>query len=242
MSRLKAFVISAAVMAVSVAQARAADISDYRSLPSPAQHGKLQREELFSGWYLRGDLGYRLHHIGTSSSGDTAMVPNIVSAKFDNTFIGGVGAGYKAGWFRAEVTGDYGWRSNYNATAAGGGSVGGKVDSFTVMANGYVDLGTWAGITPYVGAGIGGANLVFSNYENSAPVAPMPSTAVPYSRWNLAWAAMAGLSYGISQNLLLDLGYRHVDMGDIGGGPYGRLTVKHLTGDEVRLGFRYMIN
>ena len=244
MGWLRTLAISGAVLAISGALARAADMPGYPSLPFPlpSQESSLQQVELFSGWYLRGDIGYRFQGTGSSSSGDTTLVPSPNSAKLDNAFMGGLGAGFKAQWFRVDLTGDYGWRSKYVATAADGTTFSGKIESFTVMANGYVDLGTWYGFTPYIGAGIGGANVIFSGYENSTAVAPMASTAVPVHRWNLAWAVMAGVSYSLSQNFLVDVGYRHVDMGDVNGGPNGQLTVKHLTGDEVRVGLRYLLN
>src|SRR5665647_2496006 len=244
MGRLKTLVVSGSALALSAALAQAADMPDYPTLPPPflLQERPQQPVELSSGWYLRGDIGYRFQHIGSSSSGDTTMVPSLDSAKLDNAFLGGLGAGYKAGWFRFDLTGDYGWRGKYNATTTGGTTIAGKIDSFTVMLNGYLDLGTWAGITPYVGAGIGGANLIFSGYENPSAAAPMPSTAVPIHRWNTAWAAMAGVSYNFARNLLLDVGYRHADMGDVNGGPSGQLTVKRLTGDEIRVGIRYLID
>ena len=251
MGRLRALPVSAAVLAVSMAVSlalpvtpgRAADMPNYRSLPPPppARESALQGSEIDTGWYLRGDIGYRFQHIGNSSSGDPTMVPSLASGKLDNTFTGGVGTGYKQNWLRGDMTIDYGWRSKYNATSAGH-SIDGKVDGLLIMLNGYVDLGTWAGITPYVGAGIGGANVIFSGYENSTAVAPMPSTAVPTSRWNVAWAAMAGVSFTITPSLLLDVGYRRVVMGDVSGGPNGQLTAKNLTGDEIRVGIRYLLN
>ena len=237
--------LSASVMAVLVLNgsgAAAADMpGDYPTLPPPTLERSERPEYFTSGWYLRGDLGYRFQHIGESSSGDLTQVPAPTSGKIDNTYVFGFGAGIKRDWLRLDVTGDYGWRSKYQAEYAGG-TFSGKVESFTVMGNGYIDLGTWYGITPYVGAGIGGANLIFSSYENPNATAPMPSTAVPVSRWNLAWALMAGVSYAVAPNMLIDVGYRHIDMGDVSGGPSEQLTVKKLTGDEVRVGFRYLLD
>lgn len=237
-------VMSASMVAVLAAgSAGAADMpGDYPTLPPPTLERPVERPQyLTSGWYLRGDIGYRFQHIGESSSGNAAQIPNPTSAKQDDAYVFGFGAGIKREWFRLDVTGDYGWRSKYEAEF-NGGTFSGKVESFTVMGNGYVDLGTWYGVTPYVGAGIGGANLIFSSYENPSATAPMVSTAVPVSRWNLAWAVMAGLSYAVAPNILIDVGYRHIDMGDISGGPNEQLTVKKLTGDEVRIGFRYLLD
>lgn len=242
MGRLRTFVLSVGALAAMGAGANAADAPQFPSLPPPRDSGRpLPVEEFVSGWYLRGDIGYRFAHAGTSSSLDNTQVPDVVSGKLDNAIVGGLGGGYKWDWFRIDLTGDYGSRARYRATTASS-TFSASVDSFTVMVNGYIDLGTWAGFTPYIGGGLGAANLNTYSYDNPSAIAPMPSTAMPSSRWNLAWAAMGGLSYTVTHNLLLDLGYRHIDMGEARGGPNKDLRVKSLTGDEVRIGFRYMID
>jgi opacity protein-like surface antigen len=59
----------------------------------------------------------------------------------------------------------------------------------------------------------------------------------------VAWAAMAGVSYNLSYNVLIDVGYRHVNMGDAVGGPSkNELTVRKVTGDEIRVGIRYLLD
>ena len=236
---------ASAVAVLAAGSASAADMPrDYPNvtLPPPALERPVEHPQYFSsGWYLRGDLGYRFQHIGNSSSGDLTQVPTPASTKQDNSYVFGLGAGIKQDWLRLDVTGDYTWRSKYKADYAGG-TFSGKVESFTIMGNGYVDLGTWYGVTPYVGAGLGAANLIFSSYENPSAAAPMQSTAVPVSRWNVAWSVMAGLSYTVAPNMLIDFGYRHIDMGNIIGGPNEQLMVKKLTGDEVRIGFRYLLD
>lgn len=232
-----------AVMVGASSSALAADMPrDPPWSPPPTYERQTQETEFSSGWYLRGDVGYRFEGIGESSSSDTSSVPAPSGAKLDNPVVLGGGVGIRQSWLRLEVSGDYGWRSKYSADTAGGGSIAGKVETYTVMGNAYADLGTWYGFTPYIGAGLGGANVAFTGYENGSAVAPMPSTAVPGQRWNFAWAAMAGVSYKVAHNLLIDLGYRHIDMGDISGGPSNNLSVKSLTGDEVRIGFRYLID
>ena len=237
LSRKLAIVASVSILAT--AGALAADMPDYPPvlLPPHSPAPLPPRVEYSSGWYLRGDFAYRFQGIGGSSSGDTAQVPDPVSAGIDNAFVFGLGAGLKQDWLRLDVTGDYGWRSKYSAA-----SFEGKVESFTVMGNAYIDLGTWYGLTPYVGVGLGAANVIFSSYNNPTAVAPMQSSAPSMQRWNFAWAAMLGVSYNVMHNLLLDVGYRHIDMGDISGGPGNKLTVQSLTGDEIRIGLRYLID
>jgi opacity protein-like surface antigen len=237
MGWLLTLVVSSAALAISGTLARAADMPGYPSLPLPSHEKSLQFDEFVSGWYLRGDTGYRFQKV--SGASDPANDYSTNSIK--NAFIGGVGAGFKAQWFRADITGDYGWRSLYSGSnASNGNSVSAELDIFTVMLNGYLDLGSWAGFTPYIGAGIGSAYVSTWSYETMPPQTTQVS---PAARWNTAWAVMAGMSYNLSYNVLLDVGYRRIDMGDIISGPdSNQLTVKKLTGDEVRVGIRYVLD
>jgi opacity protein-like surface antigen len=237
MGWLRTLVVCGSALAISGASARAADMPDYSS-PFPVPSGdRLPVAERISGWYLRGDIGYRFQLTGTASD----FIAQYDTSTLKDTYVLGGGAGYKAQWFRADVTGDYGWRSEYSAaTAAGAPSVNAKFDTFTVLANGYIDLGTWGGFTPYVGAGIGGAEISIRDYKSVPPQTTFTPTA---AKWNVAWAAMVGVSYNLSYNVLIDVGYRHVNMGDAVGGPSKKeLTVRKVTGDEIRVGIRYLID
>jgi opacity protein-like surface antigen len=74
--------------------------------------------------------------------------------------------------------------------------------------------------------------------------APASTTSIqPNSRWNLAWAVMAGASYHLNYNWLIDVGYRHIEMGKaVGGPPTNPLTLKNVSGDEIRVGLRYILD
>ena len=238
MGWLRTSVVCGAVLAMSGAAARGADVPDYPSLPMPLPSEKsLRVDQLISGWYLRGDVGYRFQRVGSASD----LVTTYTNSSIKDAYVGGIGVGYKANWFRTDITGDYGWRAIYSgSTDSGANTVSAKIESFTVLLNGYLDLGTWAGITPYIGGGIGGAQVSTRNYLTVPPqLAEPPKTA----RWNLAWAAMAGVSVNLTYNVLLDIGYRHIDMGDVLGGPSAnRLTINKLTGDEIRVGVRFILD
>src|SRR6185437_2880542 len=237
--------LAAAAATAATSAVHAADMPGNYTLPPPSSTDApvLRRVEVYSGWYLRGDLGYRFQHLGSGSTDDATLVPLTDGNKVNNAVVLGLGAGYKWNWFRADLTGDYGWRGRYTGTTAAGTTITGKIDDFTVLMNGYVDLGTWSGFTPYVGAGIGGANVIFTGYTNLSAVAPMPTTEITTRyRWNVAWAAMAGFSYNITHDFLVDVGYRYVDLGDVSGGPSHALKIKHFTGNEIRIGFRYLLD
>ena len=116
------------------------------------------------------------------------------------------------------------------------------------MANAYAYLGTYHGITPYMGAGIGGARVNWDDLENAISGGPT-NRHKGTSSWRFAYALMAGASYCLTHNVDVDLGYRftHITSGrmfeeyapdgtDIGVGPGfdGGMNVH-----EVRLGLRY---
>lgn len=238
-------IIAGAALVATTAGAYAADMpGDYPpiSQPLPAEERPFENIEYSSGWYLRGDVGYRFQRSGESTSLDTTQVPAPGSGEVNNAFVGGLGFGFKQDWLRLDATADYGLPAKYSAPVAGGGEIAGHISSFTVMGNAYVDLGTWYGFTPYVGGGLGAANLHFGEYEYANATGAMPSTASVKKRWNFAWAAMAGVSYNIAHNLLLDVGYRYIDLGDVSGGPDGNLSIKSLTGNEIRVGIRYILD
>jgi opacity protein-like surface antigen len=53
---------------------------------------------------------------------------------------------------------------------------------------------------------------------------------------------MAGISYCFTQNLIVDIGYRYLDQGQVKTGLTGagdQLTLKDLTAHEIRAGFRW---
>ena len=76
---------------------------------------------------------------------------------------------------------------------------------------------------------------------------PNPSTVGGDDDWRFTWAVMAGISYAINQNLALDLGYRFLDIQDgkavrtvLPTG--GTIDYKDLYSQEVRLGFRWLVD
>jgi opacity protein-like surface antigen len=56
----------------------------------------------------------------------------------------------------------------------------------------------------------------------------------------LAWALMAGFGYAVAPNLMVDLGYRYLNFGDLTvGSDAGAMTLKNLAAHEVRVGVRW---
>jgi opacity protein-like surface antigen len=260
MASVKAILCAGAIALGAASGARAADL-----LPPPPPVEPVYAPS-FNGWYLRGDVGAA--HSTISDLRSTFNPGFVVGGdRFDSNTIAssaiiGLGAGYQFNnWFRADVTGEYRTEAAYNAIESYGplfcGSFSGRCyDGYTAslssavfLANGYVDIGTWYGVTPYVGAGVGVSNVWFKGLTDTsltntggAGVAPDKSST------QFAWALMAGMSYALTPNLKLDFGYRYLDMGDISSAsivcnstPCG-YEVQHfkLASHDIRLGLRYM--
>ncbi len=198
---------AAALFTFVVSPARAADMSP----PPPIlQAPPLPMVELGSNWYLRGDFPYRMFSVpGASGPEDAAAL--------------GVGVGYQfSNWLRGDVTLDYQFGSRFGA-GDNPDVASLKLWSSALFFNGYVDIGTWYGVTPYVGAGIGAA------YNHTDPGA----------QWNFAYALMAGAAYHLSPNLSVDFGYRFADLGK--GISLSNAPIE-VYSHEFRVGFRYKLD
>lgn len=225
-------------------------------LPTPViEHIPAAPAPAVGGFYLRGDIGYKIYNDPTGSFND----PVIGDLRFeresmDSAWMIGVGAGYKWNrYLRTDVTIDYETPAQVKGYAVCGTCTGGfseeytDIDVWTVMLNGYVDLGTWNRITPYVGAGIGAAYVTTNNtYSINPGGTGRTDYDGKHSEWNLAWALMAGASYAVTDNWAIDAGYQYRDLGDAktvklhdAGTGETRVEWDDLTAHEIRLGVRY---
>ena len=98
-------------------------------------------------------------------------------------------------------------------------------------------MGTWWGFTPYIGAGAGIVQLKTRPFVDGVQLGSSGKTV------NLAWAAMAGVSYQVSQQFLIDVGYRYLSFGNTsqpdGSGAVDLAPLfKNLTAQEARIGPR----
>jgi opacity protein-like surface antigen len=111
------------------------------------------------------------------------------------------------------------------------------------MANVYADLGTYVGITPYIGAGAG---LIRSNprvsghYYDAATTVDFHDSSPNYS---FAYTLNAGLSYAVSSDLSVDLGYQYLSAPDAEWvrleSPSTYSAHKGIDYHQIRLGLRY---
>jgi opacity protein-like surface antigen len=186
-----------------------------------------------SNWYVRGDFGYGWFRVDRAVSAPGFASPS--DNTLDKTAVIGGGVGYKGSWLRTDVTLDYS-ATSYRGTP---GDTTAKIGALTALFNGYLDLGTWYGLTPYLGAGTGASQIKVTDYTST--FAPPFTPGLSNTQWKFAWAAMAGTAYSITPNLAVDLGYRYLNLGDIStaSDAAGAMTLKNLAAHEVRVGVRW---
>src|SRR5262245_40963415 len=232
------------------------------------------------GWYLRGDIG-----VGAQSfKGFDFTQTNVLTGGpwpatwridqrdiKDTAFIGG-GIGYQwSSWLRFDFTGEY--RSDVKFKAVGSyinfpnPALGRAFDvydgdhsAFVGLANFYIDLGTWWCLTPFIGAGVGGAyHRTASLTDFGINTDGLGASAFGFATndqntWSLAWAVQAGLAYTVTPNLKLELAYRYLNMGEAktaevqcgasgcgtGGGPRAFYTLTDFTSHDFKLGMRWL--
>lgn len=136
--------------------------------------------------------------------------------------------------------------------------------SFDGLANGYVDLGTYSGFTPYVGGGLGitytktnfavNANCqneiideMSGNWVRTTEfdcAAPGNRQVGSYSEkeYNLTYALTAGFAYKIADNASIDVGYQYKSTPEI---KYYAISAdgieqrKGIDSHEIKVGLRY---
>jgi opacity protein-like surface antigen len=247
MANLKALMLAGGALIALSPAAVAADLLP----PAPALEPPSPAAAEFSGWYLRGDVGIGAN-VNTPG---IVQTPDVLSSSiwggwydsaatetsYNNSIsaagIFDLGVGYQFNnWLRFDVTGEYRGGSRMHSMYVINDPMGknqtqaadfysGDLSSIIGLFNTYVDLGTWYGVTPYVGAGLGFALNTLSglsdqsyNYTSKNGETESGGYASDKSKWNFAWALMAGFDYNVTQNLKLELGYRYLDVGKYASG------------------------
>jgi opacity protein-like surface antigen len=193
------------------------------------------------GWYIRGDLGYSGWTRGGKpdytvyAPGGVTSQERFDNARFSDEFSYGVGFGYQFNdMLRADLTtdffsGDLRGDSNIGAPCSGAEPAGtscgfaheADYSAINLMANGYLDIGTFAGFTPYVGAGVGATRVSWGDVNARAFCVSGGAACSGagyggdvlqgYDSWRFTYALMAGASFDLSERLKLDFGYRFSD-------------------------------
>ncbi len=262
------FLIAAGAASILSSTAFAADLA---IAPPPAYAPPPPAD--FGGWYLRGDVGMTNQSVKnlTLTSAPFPAGFQTTGMGFDSSPLWDIGVGYQFNnWFRADVTGQWRGRANFHASQfsplgasfpgfTANDNYSGSKSEAVVMANAYFDLGTWWCITPYIGAGIGGSYNKISGFRDDGVIynGGILSNSVTFagdaSKWNFAWALHTGLAYHVSRNLVLELGYSYMNLGDAVTGPTNSFdgvtvvngsgfTMKNLTSHDLKFGVRWNID
>ncbi|MFN3853115.1 MAG: outer membrane protein [Phreatobacter sp.] len=254
MRRLSFLALAAATLLLAPA-VQAADMPPVLRASAPTL------EPVASGnWYLRGDIG-----LGTQRARNWHYNPDpplgITTATYQHSlsstmFIGaGIGYAFNS-WFRADATIEYrsGGRFIGRDVLTGPQSyenvLQSNMSSVVALLNGYIDLGTWWGITPYIGAGVGYAwNRLSPTFDTGVVVGVGASSGLinAGSMGNFAWALMAGLAWDVSASTKIEIGYRYMQMGHFrSGAPCPTCTtavdnyqVRNVNAHDLRIGLRY---
>ncbi len=249
---------AAAVLLVSTTATYAADL--YQPEPAPIMEAPEVTVAAASGWYLRGDVGYSFNHLRGAEyyQGSNANLVDFEDAELKDAFSVGAGVGYQINnYLRTDLTFDYMFKSDFDGSTIGSCGVSSACTSsdvsamraYTLMANAYVDLGTYGLFTPYVGGGIGGSYVKWDKLRNTscADDGSGCDDTVEHGgkgEWRFAYQLMAGASIDLTCNVKADVGYRfrHTLGGDmfgyqLNGGPgYDKGFYSH----EIRAGARYV--
>jgi opacity protein-like surface antigen len=221
-----------ALMGASVFAPQAASAADI-FVPPPVEYVETAPD--YSGWYIRGDVGYQFE---SKTDGDYAfynIFPGVEGIddyyRYDKltledgaTF--GLGAGYRFNEiFRADATVDF-FRADVSGRtncplmirtdpAHNIGPFGEcyyedstEADVWTIMANAYVDLPQFGLVTPYIGAGIGTAYVSYDTNNAQEVCPPCDPSYVRYSGTNEGaddWRFASSLMAGASIDLTQQL-------------------------------------
>jgi opacity protein-like surface antigen len=200
--------------------------ADY--IPPPVVDFEPEYEfELGGNLYLRGYIGFTNQQVDDLDN-ELFATParfELLSSEFEASGIFGGAIGYRFNqWFRADISAEYRMRAGYDGLDRYDANLADPWDGtnqytadkseFLVMANAFVDLGTYHGITPYAGVGVGASYTMIDNLTDSN----VPTGGVAYANdngeWAFAWALHAGLGYEVNERLTLDFGYRYLHIGD----------------------------
>ncbi len=127
-----------------------------------------------------------------------------------------VAYGLKAGYLRAEIEGNANdsteiTRNFYSDDGTFESTVIGKIQTSSILFNSYLELPIDFPVKPYIGAGIGLAHIR-AKFQNKYQLNNAKSEV---SKNHFAWQVGAGLTWEITRNWAMDMGYRFLDYGTI---------------------------
>lgn len=153
------------------------------------------------GAYGRVDLGYTFE-----GELESDAVTAIGDQDLDEDVIGAAGLGYAFGnGFRLE--GELSFRDN-DIDVVGFPGYEGDISATSLMANLYYDFNKGGSIQPYLGIGAGVSDIEGGITDGVTPYDIKDEVA--------AYQGLAGVAFGLSEQLTLDIGYRYFTAPDVG--------------------------
>jgi opacity protein-like surface antigen len=266
-----AYLLRGGLAAVAVTMSLSAEAADLgRRAPSPVLAPPVLIDN--SGLYVRVDTGFVYNpKVNAVALNDQLRYGPLDIPKLRNTALFGAGVGYRFNnWLRADVTVDTRTTSRFTSldspfTAPGAAynplyfDAKAQYRATVGLVNAYADLGTWYGITPYIGGGIGVASREVSKISLdlrtnvNAPACAVfpcgpgtlgaPITVPSSSTTAFAWALMAGAAIKLTDNLSLDAGYRYMNVGTYSSKfdstRQVQAKLKNLDAHEAHIGLRW---
>ena len=138
-------------------------------------------------------LGVWAGAVATHDTDIDASAPGDVEVEFDAGYAFGVAAGYDFGPARLEIEAAH-RRSDVDKAEVDGSSFAadGELTVQTLMVNGLADFPTGGSLTPYLGAGVGYAQVELEDEDDGV----------------LAGQLLAGVLYAVTPQVAIDIGYR----------------------------------
>ena len=254
-------------------------------LPPPVYRAPVT-VEAGGGWYLRGDVGVgqqgfkTFEHHPTNSAFVWPESWRIDQKDIGDAAFVGFGIGYSwNNWLRLDFTGEYRMKAklkvlgSYTEFCPFGDRCFDLYDAhhaaWVALANVYLDLGTWWCLTPFIGAGFGGAwHKVTSltdvgyiadgssgfGYASTDSAGNSLNGSTTNSKWTFAWALHAGVAYTVTPTFKVELAYRYLNMGTVDTpiincastgcqtlGPRAFYSLTQFDSHDLRIGMRWML-
>ncbi len=219
---------------------------------------------VIGGWYLRGDIGMsnqKVDDLYNMLEDDTAVLQWMSDPVFSSAPTFQVGIGYEVNdYFRMDGTVQYRGKADFDGLdrydSDGDGTWDGtnqyeaEKSEWVLMANAYFDLGTFAGITPYIGGGIGASRNSISGFQDINTPNLGVAAAGSDPQWQFAYAFHAGFAMDITERATIDFGYSYMNLGDAQTGDvvaYNQnfldnpTTFENITSNDFKFGLRYKL-
>lgn len=163
--------------------------------------------------------------IGQTSDADINGTGINSSAEFDSGGVALLTMGYAyANGLRGELELGSRWSdadSISNTTASG------DVRSISAMVNAYYDISTGGAFSPYIGLGLGGAQIKANS------LSPISTSSINDTDTALAYQGIVGMSYQLSQNVALNADYRYFATRDLDFTTAGNTNVSQQYGNHA---------